>query len=497
MTAKRKPPQTLAEQEFEHLHVLGPILWAIVVYTAAGVLHLVGTPVKYVVLIGAGASLLAPLVAHHKRFTFLLLLATTALLTWTTATTPWQPNPAYATAGGGLLFGLAYRALRKLENAPVDRDMLAQNAASKGRYVDLLESIGAKGLKELRRDPFPAGKTVVLRLPVNGITLSGLKQKAEQLEIAAARAGLDATFEFEASPDSRAEVYLHVFDRDILAEQLPLEFDRGTGPTSIHTAVPLGKFPTGEECTLRFREIAQLLVGVKGRGKSNLINVQLAHLTRCPDAIVWMLDGKGDRTVGPWIESYLSGETNRPAIDWPGIDQVEQDAILLAVNFAIEHRAGPGRKGKGEKVDPTPELPSIVTVVEEASVITGVARMGGRQRVSLAQDGVVRGRSEACDWLFATQRATVTMLGNGDMKSNLDVRIGLGVTEEADARSIFGDGKFATPAVPARQLAEVPGCLPDAERRLPCHAREGVPDRARGDLRDGRAQLEVRRDAGP
>lgn len=437
MAAKKKSADVW-DEPFEHWHVLGPILWAVLLYAAAIVLHLLGdaVPARYVAAVGGCASLLAPLVAIYKRFAFLLMVSITGLLTWITATTPWQRWPALLTAAGAVVLGMSYQALRKREAKEADADKLAEKAASKGRYVELLEQIGAKGLKEVRRIPFGAGKTIVLLLPVDGkLTLSRLKDSTEQLEIAAARAGLEVTFEFERGATA-AEVYLHVFERDVLAETLPLEFDRG--PKSVCDPISLGRFSTGELCIVTFREVAALMVGLKGRGKSGLINTHLAHLTGCTDAVVWMLDGKSGETVRPWLQPFLDLVTDRPAINWAAVDEDEFDAVLLAANAVRKYRAG-----ISGKLGPTAAMPSVILIVEEASVITGIGRYGGHNRARLAQDAVTLGRSSYLDALFATQRATLDMLGSGAMKTNLDLRYGMGVTDAQEARMVFPDGKMA------------------------------------------------------
>jgi hypothetical protein len=435
---RRKQPASFLDEEFQHWHVLGPILWVALVYAAAIVLHLLGdaVPARYVGAVGGCASVLAPLVAIYKRFSFLLMAGTTGLLTYVTATSPWHRGPALAAAAGAIIFGMSYQALRKREAKEADTDKAAEKAASRGRYVELLEQIGAKGLKEKTRVPFAAGKTIILLLPVNGsLTLRRLKDLTEQLEIAAARAGLEVTFEFEKGATA-AEVKLHVFERDILAETLPLEFDRG--PKSVNEPIPLGQYATGEICTITFREIAALMVGLKGKGKSGLINTHLAHLTGCTDAVVWMLDGKGGETVRPWLQPFLDLVTERPVIDWAAVTEAEFDAVLLAANAVRKYRSKlPGKTG------PTAAMPSVIVIVEEASVITGVGRYGGSNRVQLAQDGVTLGRSSYLDWLFATQRAVLDMVGSGSMKANLDARFGLGVSDAMDARSIFPDGQMA------------------------------------------------------
>lgn len=443
MTTRKNQPVELGDLPFEHWHVLGPILWGVVAYLAAGVLHLLGdaVPALYVTLVGLAVSLLAPLTAIYKRFTFLLMLATTGLLSWTTATTPWARWPALSALAGSILFGLGYQALRTHESKAVDNDVLAQKAASKGRYVDLLESVGLKGLKEHKRIPFPAGKTIQLLLPASGkVFLRRLKESVTALEIAAARGGLHVRFDFEQNPESAALVDMHVFERDVLAEEIPLEPDRG--PKSILDPLPLGKYATGEICFVTFREVAALMVGLKGKGKSGLINTHLAYLTGCTDAIVWMMDGKGGETVRPWLQPFLDMVTKRPAINWAAADDAEYDAMLLAANFVREFRTSAAFRPLGGF--PSAAAPSVIVIVEEASVITGLGRYGnGVQRQKLAQDGVTLGRSSCVDWVFATQRAVLDMLGTGAMKSNLDLRYGMGIQEQADARMVFPDGAMA------------------------------------------------------
>lgn len=440
MTARRKPKTTpLAEAPFEHWHVLGPMVWTVVAYAGAGVLHQLQIDPRYVAAVGVGVALLSVGVAIYKRFAFSLMFLTTALLTWTTATTPWAREPAMVAAAIGVLYGVGYQALRKRETKQADKDRESESDAKRGRYVKLLEGIGIDGLKEARaRTPFATGKTVHLLLPTSGrVTLSRLKDSTEQLDIAAARAGLDVTFEFEVGRN-RAEVDMHVFERDVLAEMMPLEFDRR--PKSISDPIPLGRYMTGEITLVTFREIAALMVGLKGRGKSGLINTHLAHLTGCTDAVVWMLDGKGGETVRPWIQPFLDMVTDRPAIDWVGWEEPEFDAMLLASNAVVKYRT----RNKGAHLKPSSQRPAVIIIVEEASVITGVTRRGGRSRVQLAQDGVTQGRSSFVDWLFATQSPTLDMIGSGAMKRNLDLRYGLGVTERAEASSIFRDGKMAS-----------------------------------------------------
>ena len=436
MATKRKKPSPVLDTPEENLHIIGPVIWTLFVYAASGVLDALDIDPRHVALIGALAVITAPIVAIFRRFTFLVMASLVAFLTWTSATTPWARYPALVAVAACILFGTSYHALRKREAArEKDGAAEAQVAAEKGRYVELMDNLGAKGLRERGRVPFPAGKTITLRLPADGST-TFKKLKALEDAMETATDSVPGAFLFERG-DTQGTVKLHVLDRDILAEKIPLEFDRG--PKSVLDPMPLGKFQTGEVCEVTFREVAALMVGLKGKGKSALINTHLSYLTGCTDAVVWMLDGKNGETVWPWIEPFLEATTGRPCIDWVAIGQEEEDAMLLGVNAAIKYRSFGGRK----RITPSAQTPSIILIVEEASQITGVGKYGNANRAALAQTAVTQGRSSCVDSLFATQRATVTMIGNGDMKSNLDLIYGLGVTRPEDARMIFPDGGMA------------------------------------------------------
>jgi hypothetical protein len=453
--AKRKQPDYWSEP-WQYHHVSGPILWAVIVYVlGGGVLYMAHVDPRYVAAVGGGTALLSPLVTLYKRFSFLLMGAITGLLTWTTATTPWARPPVFVTIAGTALFGMAYHALRKQErDEETEEQKKLDSEVKRGRYVKMIERAcgkkpGTTGLTEISRTPTVVGHDVLLKLPSNGsITYRQLRQLVPQLETAAdVRPG---TFRFEEEATA-GKVLLHVLERDLLAENFPLEFDRG--PKSIHDPIPLGRYADGGVCVVTFREVAALLVGIKGRGKSALINTHLAHLTGCTDAVVWMLDGKGGRTARAWLAPFLEAikqqtfetyEDARPALDWVAIckpdDMTEAEAMLSALNYAIEARYS----GDGDKIVPSDSQPSIILIVEEASVITGTNGPGATKRAQMLQNGVLQGRSEACDSMICSQRATVTALANGDTKSNLDLRYGLGVTEEQDARMIFPDSAMAS-----------------------------------------------------
>ena len=142
----------------------------------------------------------------------------------------------------------------------------------------------------------------------------------------------------------------------------------------------------------------------------------------------------------------MRGRTPNPVIDWVATSREEAARMLQARLRVIEARAtaGDGR----DKVVPTPQQPAIVVVIDEGSVAFGMGTRGpsssldgvtNAQLSRLIKQLTITGRSEVIDPIVAVQRGSVTMVGDGDFKSQFGLRIGLGVAAEADARLIVPD----------------------------------------------------------
>jgi hypothetical protein len=358
----------------------------------------------------------------------------------------WSWPPAAVLVVAAAILIPAYPEIRRRQELEAEQARLAAEAAEAAReqrrWPDLLARIGHKGIRFAGREETLAGYLVHLRLPSSGrVTYSALAPATEQLEVAARlRHG---SLRFERGTQAH-EVILHVAERDVLAETVPLP--TAPGSLSITRPIPVGLFEDGQVCAVTLREVATLIVGLRGSGKSNLLNVLLAQLARCPDVLVFAIDLKGGRMAAPWIEPWLAGRTPRPVVDWLATDREEAERMLRALERAIQARSRSG--SGGEKITPSPEQPAVLLVCDEIAVILGVGTGGPRSSLDgvtnatlarLATQLVMTGRSEAIDLIMATQRGTVTMLGSADLKSQCAVRIGLGVASEGDARLIIPD----------------------------------------------------------
>ena len=320
MTAKKRKPDTVWEQPWAYAWFTRPLGFLAFVYLAHLVLWNVAVPVVWIAGVGAVVALATPLLfpdfpLRDRWFYFLVTASMATHLVWGRVTIPWGRDQLTVAVAGAVLFGLWWHILNvtraSAKGRLKDTQKTAEGEVERGRYVAMIERAlkkkpGKSGIVEKRRDPFPAGMRVVLDIRHFTGAAGVWNDLGAQLEQAAdARLG---TYVFERGATA-GEVVLNVFDRDILAEEIPYPFENG--PKSVHRPMPLGQYATGEVCVVTFRELAALLVGIKGRGKSALINTHLAHWTGCIDTVVWMMDGKGGETALPWLQPFLEAIRGR------------------------------------------------------------------------------------------------------------------------------------------------------------------------------------------
>ncbi len=430
----------------------GPLI-TLTVFGAGAAARLVARPELALILAGVVLCVLPILVAMLITRTGPLALYACACgmlaagwLAYAAAATAWTAIPVVALLlPAAAMTGLYPVVMRKQERAAEDARLAladAEAARERGKWPALLARIGHREVEYAGREPAVAGYQVHLRLPRSGkVTYQMLAACTERLEVAARlRRG---SLRFERG-DHAHRVILHVAERDMLARTVPLP--AGHEPMSINRPVPLGIYQDGEVCAVTLREVATLIVGLRGSGKSNLLNVLIAQLARCRDVLIFAIDLKGGRMAAPWIAPWLAGQADKPVIDWLATDRQEAEIMLRALLCAVDARAR--SFSGGEKIVPSASQPAVLLVCDEVAVILGLGTGGprhGDQEVSnatlagLATRLVMTGRSEAIDLIMATQRGAVTMTGSADLKSQCALRIGLGVSSQADARLIIPD----------------------------------------------------------
>lgn len=357
----------------------------------------------------------------------------------------------------GPLYGLIRRRLTRQKALAAAR--LDYQAATEfgRRWEQMLAGLGLPGCKYVKNEGHRAGYSVTMHLPSHGkITFVTIRSKLRELETA--HGGLrEGAIKIERGSVTE-EVVFQISTKDVLSETILIPADHSI--RSISQPISLGLFEDGRECFVTLREIAGLIAGLRGSGKSNLMNVLIKQITQCNDVVVWAIDLKGGRFVRPWLAPWLNGVPgcDKPLFDWVAITKAEADRMFQAAHRGIQGRAV---SGDGEKLIPTANQPAVLIIVDEAAVLLGHNRtetvgiddeqplLSNSRRAELVTMLVQLGRSEAIDPILATQRGTVTMVGGGDLKSQCLLRIALGTATEADARHVIPDGiKIRTTDLP-------------------------------------------------
>jgi hypothetical protein len=342
-----------------------------------------------------------------------------------------------------------------------------ERAKEENRWPVLLERIGHKGIRVTAREDTRNGYALTLKLPASGkVTWKGLAKDRERLEVAAGVRHGSLRFE----PGELAhDVLLFVSTVDVLAETVPY-VDDGK-PMSIRNPIPVGLYEDGSVCSLTLREVCVLIAGVRGSGKSNLLNVLIAQLVRCVDVLIFVIDPK-HRLVMPWVQPFLADPAAGEAIDWPASGREGTEAMLEALAEAIRQRSASG--SGGEKIEPTPLEPAVITIVDEVASVfnpmqgprSGQGAATNSKLAGIALDVIQKGRSEAIDLILAGQRATVDMVGGGDLKSQISVRIGLRTMTQADASYVIPDDQHAAQMLAALKYAGTGLLMEDSSGRV-------------------------------
>ncbi|MFI7608858.1 hypothetical protein ACIBTV_27610 [Micromonospora sp. NPDC049366] len=316
------------------------------------------------------------------------------------------------------------------------------------RWTAAFEKVGLKGCAARKKVDTPAGYAILVRFPDSG--RHGLQQVDGKLEALERSLGMlkdclevDVAIDPATGRELADRCWIHVDVADILSQLLPMP--EGHEPTTINEAFRIGTYMDGKPMTLRLREISALIIGVRGRGKTNLFHVIVHALSRCIDVVLWAIDLKGGRAVKPWLAPWLSGKAARPVFDWVATTRMEAALMLHAANALIAHRGN--ASAGGSKMEPSEAHPAVLVLCDEIAALVGKhsgptmsndwTNPTANQMSAKLTLGVQLGRSECVDFVLFSQRATVSMVGGGDLKSQCEMRIGLGVTNAGDASSVF------------------------------------------------------------
>jgi hypothetical protein len=230
------------------------------------------------------------------------------------------------------------------------------------------------------------------------------------------------------TPDNKANrCELHVLDSDPHADAIAWP---GPSVTSITEPIELGPFEDAVPCRVSFLRRHVLFGGATGAGKSGGLNVLIGNLSACRDVVLWGIDLKMGMELGPWL----------PCLDRLATTPDEAGILLNDAVAVLEARAAV-LAGRGQRVwEPTTDMPALVIVIDEYAELVDDAPEAVGQADSIAR----RGRAVAVSLIAATQRPTQKAMGQGAVRSQMDVRICFRVRERKDVDLILGQGMLTS-----------------------------------------------------
>jgi hypothetical protein len=226
------------------------------------------------------------------------------------------------------------------------------------------------------------------------------------------------------TPDDLANRFeLRVLDTDPHADSIPWP---GPSVRSITEPIDLGPFEDAASCRVLFLRRHAIFGGTTGSGKSGGLNVLLANLTACSDVIIWAIDLKRGMELGPWHDCIDRLATTP-----------EQATALLRDAVAIMEARAEFLAAHGQRVwEPTSEMPALVVIIDEYAELAEQAPDAMDNTDSLARIG----RAVAVTMVAATQRPTQKAMGQGAVRSQMDLRICFRVREQRDVDLVLGQG---------------------------------------------------------
>ena len=386
------------------LHAARPHWWAFVLSIAAVAAWVLAT-------FGARWGLPALI---ERLYAATTMFAAGAWIAAATAIGPLVSPLPQTLAIGGLILSVPWWAHRRRRaKVRIERKLQA--------WPDIAKAIGLAGSQVMSATVDVWGWRARFRL-ARGQTITDVVAKIPAIE-----SGL-GTFRGAVrvypTPDDLANrCELRVLDVDPHAGSIPWP---GPSVTSITQPIDLGPFEDASPCHVLFMRRHGLFGGATGSGKSGGLNVLMGNLVACRDVVIWAIDLKKGMELKPW-ESCIGRLATTP----------EQAITLLRDAVAIlqaraELLAATGRRAW----EISPDMPALVIIIDEYAELADDAPDAMSNADSIAR----LGRAVAVTLIAATQRPTQKAMGQGAVRSQMDLRICFRVRERKDVNLVLGQG---------------------------------------------------------
>jgi hypothetical protein len=350
----------------------------------------------------------------ERMYAAITIYAVGAWMSAATAVGPFLPPLPQALVIGGLILSVPWWAHRRRRaKVKLDRKLRA--------WPDIAKAIGLAGSEVMSATADVWGWRARFRL-ARGQTIADVVAKIPAIE-----SGL-GTFRgavrvYPTSDDLAHRCEIRVLDVDPHAGAISWP---GPSVTSITQPVDLGPFEDASPCLVSFARVHGIFGGTTGSGKSGGLNVLMGNLAACRDVVIWAIDLKKGMELGPW-QSCIDRLATTP----------DQAILLLRDAVAVLEARAELLAAAGKRVwEISPAWPALVIIIDEYAELTDEAADAMSDTDSIAR----LGRAVAVTLIAATQRPTQKAMGQGAVRSQMDLRICFRVREPRDVDLVLGQG---------------------------------------------------------
>jgi hypothetical protein len=327
---------------------------------------------------------------------------------------PFTPPLPHVLGIGTMVMGVPWWAHRRRRaKVRVERKL--------GAWPDVARAIGLIGSEVMSATVDVWGWRARFRL-ARGQTISDVTARIPAIE-----SGL-GTFRGSVrvypTPDDLANRFeLRVLDTDPHADAIPWP---GPSTRSITEPIELGPFEDAAPSRVLLLRRHALFAGTTGSGKSGGLNVLMGNLTACQDVIIWAIDLKKGMELGPW----------QGCIDRLATTPEQATALLRDATAILQARAEYLAEHSRRTWEPSPQMPALVIIIDEYAELAEQSPDAMDYTDSIAR----LGRALAVTLVAATQRPTQKAMGQGAVRSQMDLRICFRVREPRDVDLVLGQG---------------------------------------------------------
>ena len=405
---------------------LAPLYVTVAIFAAAWWLHTT-RPQWWAFILGISGAAAWVLATFGARFGLPALIerlyaaiTVFAAGTWTSAATALSPFASplpQALVIGALILAVPWWAHRRRRaKVRVERKLQA--------WPEIARAIGLAGSQVMSATVDVWGWRARFRL-ARGQTITDVIAKIPAIE-----SGLGtfrAAVRVYPTPDDLANrCEIRVLDMDPHAGSIPWP---GPSVTSITQPIDMGPFEDAALCRILFMRRHGLFGGTTGSGKSGGLNVLMGNLVACRDVVIWGIDLKKGMELGPWA-SCIDRLATTP----------EQAIILLRDAVAVLEARAELLAAAGKRTwEISAEMPALVIIIDEYAELADDSPDAMPYTDSIAR----LGRAVAVTLIAATQRPTQKAMGQGAVRSQMDLRICFRVRERKDVDLVLGQGMLS------------------------------------------------------